>query len=50
MNQDILQFFDTHPNALPLYELFEQRLLSEIDDELMGWVKEAAVFSVGKRR
>lgn len=127
MNQDILQFFDTRPNALPLYELFEQRLLSEIenvtikvqktqisfsnkhnfafvsflavrkakerpenyivitfglgyhvespridvasepypnrwthhvlisepeeiDDELMGWVKEAAVFSAGKRR
>ena len=127
MNQDILQFFDTHPNALPLYELFEQRLLSEIenvtikvqktqisfsnkhnfafvsflavrkakerpenyivitfglgyhaespridvasepypnrwthhvlisepeeiDEELMGWVKEAAVFSAGKRR
>lgn len=32
MNQDILYFFDIHPGALPLYELFEQRLLSEIEN------------------
>lgn len=32
MNHDILYFFDTHPGALPLYELFEQRLLSEIEN------------------
>ena len=32
MNQDILYFFNTHPGALPLYELFEQRLLSEIEN------------------
>lgn len=32
MNQDILFFFDQHPNALPLYEIFEQKVLSEIED------------------
>ena len=32
MNQDILYFFFTYPGALPLYELFEQRLLSEIEN------------------
>ena len=32
MNQEILYFFDTHPGALPLYELFEQRILSEIEN------------------
>ena len=32
MNQEILFFFDTHPGALPLYELFEQRILSEIEN------------------
>ena len=30
MNTDILLFFDKAPSALPLYEAFEQRLLSEI--------------------
>lgn len=126
MNQDILYFFDKNPDALPLYEVFEQKVFSEIgsvsvkvqktqisfsnkhnfafasflpvrkakerplvylvitfglayrvespridvatepypnrwthhvliskieeiDDELMGWVKEASVFSAGKR-
>ena len=126
MNQDTLLFFDKMPEALPLYEAFEQKVLSElgsvnikvqktqisfsnkhnfafvsllpvrkkkerpevyivvtfgldhqvispridaasepypnrfthhvliseeaeIDEELMGWVKEAAVFSAGKR-
>ena len=32
MNQEILYFFDTPPGALPLYELFEQRILSEIEN------------------
>ena len=126
MDQDVLYFFDSKPEALPLYEAFEQKVLfavegvnvkvqktqiafsnrhnfafvsflpvrkakerpevyivvtfglgycvespridtavepypgrwthhvlisgeEEIDDELMGWVKEAAVFSAGKR-
>lgn len=30
MTQDTLFFFNKHPDALPLYELFEQKLLSEI--------------------
>ena len=126
MEQDVLYFFDGKPEAMPLYEAFEQKVFSqvdgvrvkvqktqiafanrhnfafvsflpvrkakerpkiyivvtfglgycaesphidaavepypgrwthhvliseigEIDDELMGWVKEAAVFSSGKR-
>lgn len=31
MNQDILLFFDRNPMALPLYEVFEDKVLSEID-------------------
>ena len=30
MNQDILCFFDKNPEALPLYEALEERILSEI--------------------
>lgn len=30
MNQDILCFFDKKPAALPLYEIFERKLLDEI--------------------
>lgn len=32
MNQDILFFFDKHPEALPLYEALEERIRSEIED------------------
>lgn len=32
MNQDILFFFDKHPEALPLYEALEERIQSEIQD------------------
>lgn len=32
MNQDILFFFDKHPEALPLYEALEERIQSEIPD------------------
>lgn len=79
MNQNVLYFFDSRPGALPLYELFERKVLSEIGSvevkvqktqiafsnrhnfafvsflpvrkkrELLGWVKEAAAFSNGKR-
>lgn len=31
MNQDILFFFDKHPEALPLYEALEQKILKEIE-------------------
>lgn len=30
MDQDVLYFFDGKPDALPLYEVFEKRVLSEI--------------------
>ncbi len=30
MTQDTLLFFNSRPQALPLYELFEQKLLSEL--------------------
>lgn len=32
MNQDILLFFDKNPEALPLYEALEERILAEIPD------------------
>lgn len=32
MNQDILFFFDKHPEALPLYEKLEEQLLSKWED------------------
>ena len=32
MNQDILLFFDKHPEALPLYEALEERILAELRD------------------
>ena len=91
MDFDTLHFFELqkHPDALPLYEALETRILAEIpdvrikvqksqitfynkhlfacepypgrwthhivvsgleeiDDELMGWVKEAAAFAAAK--
>lgn len=32
MNSDIYLFFEKHPDALPLYEVFESKLLSETDN------------------
>lgn len=32
MNQEILLFFDKHPEALPLYEVLEARIHAEIQD------------------
>lgn len=32
MDADVLQFFDQHPDALPLYEKFEGRVTDEIED------------------
>ena len=49
ISSDELFFFDEKPAAIPLYEAFAKRLLAEIDDELMEWIKEAAEFSAGKR-
>ena len=31
MDQDVLYFFDRKPEALPLYEAFEERVFSEVD-------------------
>jgi hypothetical protein len=31
MEQDVLYFFDSKPEALPLYEAFEEKLFSEVD-------------------
>ncbi len=31
MEQDVLCFFDRKPEALPLYEVFEEKLFSEVD-------------------
>ena len=31
MDQNILFFFNEHPEAIPLYEAFEERLLSELE-------------------
>lgn len=30
MNEAALRFFDSQPNALPLYEMLEARILNEI--------------------
>lgn len=32
MNQDILYFFEKKPGALPLYEVFERKVLAEVGD------------------
>ena len=31
MNQEVLYFFDRKPEALPLYEAFEEKVFSEVD-------------------
>ena len=31
MDQDVLYFFDRKPEALPLYEAFEQKVFSQVD-------------------
>ena len=32
MNEQILQFFDSHPDALPLYEKFEKSIADLVPD------------------
>ena len=61
MNADILFFFRGHADALPLYQQLETLILQQtpdavmvgsldaLDEELMGWLREAAEFSAGKR-
>lgn len=45
MNSDILYFFDRHMAALPLYEIFEKRVLSEIPDVSIRVQKTQITFS-----
>lgn len=45
MNQDILFFFDRNQSALPLYEAFEQKLLSEADSVTIRVQKTQIAFS-----
>ena len=45
MNQDILLFFDKHPEALPLYEALEEKILSEIEDVTVKVQKTQISFS-----
>ena len=45
MNQDILLFCDKHPEALPLYEALEEKILSEIEDVTVKVQKTQISFS-----
>lgn len=45
MNQEILRFFDKMPEALALYEVFEQKVLSEIDPVAVKVQKTQITFS-----
>ena len=45
MNQDILLFFDKHPEALPLYDALEERILAEIRDVKIKVQKTQITFS-----
>lgn len=45
MNQDTLLFFEKHPDALPIYKAFEQRVFSEIEDVHMKVQKTQISFS-----
>ena len=45
MNQDILSFFDGKPEALPLYEVFEQKVLSGVEDVKVKVQKTQIAFS-----
>ena len=44
-NQDILLFFDKHPEALPLYEALEERILAELRDVKIKVQKTQITFS-----
>ena len=45
MTNDVLLFFERLPSALPLYEYFERRVLSEIDDVHIKVQKTQITFS-----
>lgn len=45
MEQDVLYFFDGKPEALPLYEVFERKVLSEVDGVKVKVQKTQIAFS-----
>ena len=45
MNQDVGLFFDKKPDALPLYEVFEQKVFAEISNVKMKVQKTQITFS-----
>ena len=45
MGQDVLCFFDKKPQALPLYEAFEQKVFSEVDGVKVKVQKTQIAFS-----
>lgn len=45
MNQDVFFFFEKNPEALPLYEAFEQRVLAEIEEVRIKVLKTQIAFS-----
>ena len=45
MDQDVLYFFDRKPEALPLYESFEQKVLSQVDSVKVKVQKTQIAFS-----
>lgn len=45
MNQNVLLFFDKNPEALPLYEALEERILAEIPDVAIKVQKTQISFS-----
>ena len=45
MEQDVLYFFDGRPEALPLYETFEQKVFSEVDGVKVKVQKTQIAFS-----
>ena len=45
MDQDVLYFFDRKPEALPLYEAFEQKVFSQVDGVKVKVQKTQIAFS-----
>ncbi len=45
MDQDVLYFFDRKPEALPLYEAFEEKVLSGVDGVKVKVQKTQIAFS-----
>ena len=46
---ELERFFARDPLMLPIHRVLEDRILAEIDDELMAWLRKAHAFSLSKR-